>query len=286
MNENTSGNASALTDLAADKMPAATMPRNPLALPAPETLAAFAPVGREIENRGIVGFRDGHAKARPFHMLRAQVLSLCEEHNWTNLGIVSAAPGAGKSFVAANLAAALSRKPGLDVYLVDCDLRRPAVASGFGLTLTGGLETFLDGSAGLAEIGRRVEGTSLVLFAATQRRVRSAELLAQPNFEAMIRATAADPTRKVVIFDLPPVFAGDDALIVLKLLDAYIHVVNAGETGRRQFEQAQKTMASTPCAGTVLNQYQGGLFDPYGYGGYGDPYQKYYSFEDQSAQSA
>ena len=129
-------------------------------------------------------------------------------------------------------------------------------------------------------IGRRVEGTSLALFATIQRRKRSAELLAQPNFEAMIRATAADSARKVVIFDLPPVFAGDDALIVLKSLDAYIHVVNAGETGRRQFEQAQKTMASTPCAGTVLNQYQGGMFDPYGYGGYGDPYQKYYSLED------
>ena len=254
--------------------------RDPVALPAAEGLETFAPIGREIENRGIVGFRDGHAKARPFHMLRAQVLSLCEEHNWTNLGIVSAAPGAGKSFVAANLAAALSRKPGLDVYLVDCDLRRPTVASAFGLTIARGLEAFLEGSAGLREIGRRVEGTSLALFAAVQRRNRSAELLAQPNFEAMIRATAADTARKVVIFDLPPVFAGDDALIVLNSLDAYIHVVNAAETGRRQFEQAQKTMASTPCAGTVLNQYQGGMFDPYGYGGYGDPYQKYYSFED------
>ena len=281
MIDNDSDSAQGLPDLAADMRPVAqTLPIPGAALPAPEALAVFAPIGREIESRGIVGFRDGHAKARPFHMLRAQVLSLCEEHGWTNLGVVSAAPGAGKSFVAANLAAALSRKPGLDVYLVDCDLRRPTVASAFGLTIANGLEGFLEGSAGLREIGRRVEGTSLALFAAVQRRNQSAELLAQPTFEAMIRATAADTARKVVIFDLPPVFASDDALIVLKSLDAYIHVVNAGETGRRQFEQAQKTMASTPCAGTVLNQYQGGMFDPYGYGGYGDPYQKYYSFEN------
>lgn len=280
MTDNASDHAQHHPAPAATVRPVEATLRNPVALPAPEALEAFAPNGREIESRGIVGFRDGHAKARPFHMLRAQVLSLCEEHDWTNLGIVSAAPGAGKSFVAANLAAALSRKPGLDVYLVDCDLRRPTVASAFGLTIVNGLEGFLEGSAGLREIGRRVEGTSLALFAAIQRRKRSAELLAQPNFEAMIRATAADAARKVVIFDLPPVFAGDDALIVLKSLDAYIHVVNAGETGRRQFEQAQKTMASTPCAGTVLNQYQGGMFDPYGYGGYGDPYQKYYSLED------
>ena len=48
-------------------------------------------------------------------------------------------------------------------------------------------------------------------------------------------------------------------------------VVDHGTTTRKQLTQTIELLDPAPCLGTVLNRYQGGFADPYGYG-YGDTY--------------
>ena len=74
-----------------------------------------------------------------------------------------------------------------------------------------------------------------------------------------------------MICDLPPVFANDDTMMSMQYLDAYVLVVDHGMTTSRQVEEAVRLLDPVPCLGTVLNRYQGGFADPYGYG-YGDTY--------------
>ena len=74
-----------------------------------------------------------------------------------------------------------------------------------------------------------------------------------------------------MIVDLPPVFASDDTLLTAARLDGYLLVVEYGRNTAEQVRESLRLLDPTPCLGTILNRYKGGLFDAYGYG-YGDPY--------------
>ena len=98
----------------------------------------------------------------------------------------------------------------------------------------------------------------------------SAELLAGESFARFAAGLRALPSDSIVLCDLPPVFAGDDAMITLERLDGYLLVVDSGKTTVKQVAHAIQLLEPTPCLGTILNRYQGGLADHYGYNyGYG-----------------
>ena len=83
------------------------------------------------------------------------------------------------------------------------------------------------------------------------------------------------PDNAIVLCDLPPAFANDDTSVICEHLDAFLMVVEQGVTTRKQVISTREMLQPTPCLGSVLNRYNGGWSDPYGYG-YGDEYAKYY----------
>jgi Mrp family chromosome partitioning ATPase len=248
-------------------------------LPPLAALADFRPNADWLKSKQIVGFRGLNAMSRPFSLLRSQILETCEANGFSVLGVVSAAPHEGKSFICANLAAALSRLPQLEVYILDLDLRRPSQASLFGLEIEQGLESFLrSGTPGLSHIGRRIEGTNLAVFPTAHADIDTVDVLHGAAFEALMRdARSKGGPQRIVLCDLPPVFVCDDAMAIAKHLDAYIHVVGAGQSNTRQFEELGRLLGETPSLGAILNRYVGGPFDDYGYGRYGSKYDAYFS---------
>lgn len=214
----------------------------------------------------LVGLLSGDIRSRPFGLLRGQVLKEAGRLNARLIGVTSAAPGAGKTFVSSNLAAALGRISGQQVYLLDLDLRRPAIAERFGLVVEKGMEAYFDGSTDdLAALGRRVEGTGLGVFATRRLDPYPGELLGGERLDDLIAAMRRLPSTAIVICDLPPAFVGDDALTVIGKLDAYIHVVDEGITPKRQAEELRSMMKPATCLGVVLNRYNGRWNDSYGY---------------------
>jgi Mrp family chromosome partitioning ATPase len=71
--------------------------------------------------------------------------------------------------------------------------------------------------------------------------------------------------RNYFICDLPPVFANDDAAIIMESLDAYIIVAQDGKTTVREIESAMNMLGDERLAGVILNKYQGGVVSE-GYG--------------------
>jgi Mrp family chromosome partitioning ATPase len=249
------------------------------ALPSLDRLAELRPDADLLKANHIVGFRGNSAVSRPFNLLRSQITAACEQHGYSVLGVVSAVPDEGKSFIAANLAAALGRMPQLEVYLLDLDLRRPSVAGLFGVEADPGLDSWLqNGAPSLSGIGRRVVGTNLAIFPSAPTTPDVVATLHGEWFEQLMGglAQARSPSR-IVLCDLPPVFVGDDAMAVSRHLDAYIHVVGSGQSTTRQFEELGRLLKDTPCLGSVLNRYVGGPFDPYGYGRSSKAYDAYFS---------
>jgi Mrp family chromosome partitioning ATPase len=64
---------------------------------------------------------------------------------------------------------------------------------------------------------------------------------------------------------LPPVFANDDASIIMESLDGYLIVAQDGKTTQREIEAAVEMLGHERLAGVVLNKYRGGLVSE-GYG--------------------
>jgi protein-tyrosine kinase len=220
------------------------------------------------EKRGVFGFNSRDSRSRSFNLLRAQVLKITQARNWKIIGVTSATPRVGKSFMAANLAASLSRIPGTHTLLFDLDLRRGSIAETFDITEGVGINSFLAGEvASLDEAARDVVGTRLTIFPSFRGEESSAELLAGARFKTLVKAMRSLPDNVICICDLPPAFANDDAAIILREIDAYLLVVEEGKTTARQVSDTIEVLRPAPCLGTVLNRYHGGIAgDDYGFG--------------------
>lgn len=232
------------------------------------------------QEKGLYGFEGRDVRSRPFNLLRAQILKEIEQKTWRSLGIVSAAPGSGKSFIAANLAAALSRSGDRDVYLLDFDLRRPSVHRLFGISGERGLTEFLSGDTDdLGSIAGKLQGEQLTLLPSFPSDAPSAELLRSDPAKSLFAWLRSLPPTALAICDLPPAFANDDAAIVAENLDSYLLVVEEGRTTKKQVKDAVQALSPAVMAGAVLNRYFGGIFsDDYGYSYLSSPnYGDYYS---------
>jgi protein-tyrosine kinase len=228
--------------------------------------------------RQIYGYRNADTRARPFKLLRSQVRKLSEASGAKLIGITSASPGVGKSFVAANLAAALSRIADVEVYLADFDLHRPALAPRFGLSEGPGILEFLAGEVtSVRDIAKRINDERLVLLPAFKTDKPTGEMLTSTNSDRLFAGLRALPPTAIVLVDMPPIFADDDAVIIAGKIDAFLLVAEDGKTTRKQVRDTIRLLQPTPLLGTVLNRYRNQLFsDDYGYGvGYG--YGAYYN---------
>ena len=232
---------------------------------------------RLLRSNNIVGFNNRAVETRAFNLLRTTFTKKLKAEGYRVIGITSAAPDAGKSFLTVNLGASLSFVSDRPVFLVDLDLRRASLAATIGLAPERSVNDFLSGQEGdLLQIGVRLTGTKVAVFPAAKVRKPPVELLAGDRLADMIANLRGMDEGATVLVDLPPVFADDDAMIIAEHLDAYLLVVDAGRTTKNQVKEALAMMQPAPCLGTVLNRYRGGLADPYGYGLSYEDYKSYY----------
>ena len=242
-----------------------------------DELPQLTVASEDLAAANVYSFRNADTRMRPFKLLRTQVAKRCIDEGLKLIGVTSAAPNTGKSFVASNLAAALSRIADIDVCLIDLDMLRPALAPRFGLTEGLGIHDYLSGEASeIGQVARRVNDERMVLIPGFRRDVATGELLTSARGDQLFEGLRALPSSTVVIVDMPPIFADDDAVLISHRIDAFIVVVEDGRTTRKQVRDTIRMLSPTPVLGTVLNRYRSQLFnDEYGYGmsyGYGAYY--------------
>lgn len=185
------------------------------------------------------------------------------------IGITSPVPDNGKSFIASNIAASLSRISREVTILADLDLQRPAIQSLFDLQPAIGLGDYLAGQeTSLTGIARRIEGSNLVVMPAFPRQVATAELAASKRLADLVAEMKTFGGQPTIICDLPPLSVNDDAVLCAEQLDAVVLVVEQGVTTRRQLAAALQVLHPTKILGTVLNRFSGGIVGSYDYSDY------------------
>jgi protein-tyrosine kinase len=220
----------------------------------------------EARRRLVHGFDSRNASSRSFNLIRSKLVTIQRDRGWRMLGVVSATPTVGKSFVASNVAAAMSRDPRFQTYLIDLDLRRGTIKDIFGIETSQGLVEYLEQSQPRTDLpGFMPQGQELIVIPTLPGPVHSAELLANERASELFSAMRSSDERNYFICDLPPVFANDDATIIMEALDGYMIVAQDGKTTQREIAATVEMLGHDRLIGVVLNKYRGGLISE-GYG--------------------
>lgn len=218
--------------------------------------AALPPYDPDPEQlyRHLVFPRGGTALATPFDMLRTKVLQEMKKNGWRRLAITSPTAGCGKSTVALNLAFSLSRNPELRTLLCDLDLRRPSLAGMLGAAPQANFFSVLAGRVDIRDCALCYRGN--LAIALNQKAFRSpAELMQLSNVAPVLAQMQDDFQPDLMIFDLPPMLAADDALAFASNVDCVLLVAAAEQTTVAEVDVAERELAArTNVLGVVLNK--------------------------------
>ncbi len=168
------------------------------------------------------------------------------------VGITSAIRGDGKSSIAVNLSISFGQI-GKRVVLIDCDMRRPTVASKLGIKGRPGLSDFLVGEEKFENVIQKVTNLGIDVIPAGNIPPDATGLLESKQMQALL-----ETLRKYyhyIIVDLPPVVTVTDAAILSKHIDGFLLVVHHGKTEYREAAEMLRQLhfAEAKTLGFVYN---------------------------------
>jgi protein-tyrosine kinase len=208
-----------------------------------------------LQSKRIIAHLNKDARARPFGMLRTQILQAMDLKGWRTVAITSPTPGCGKTLVASNLTLSIARQSERSVLLVDLDFQRPQVAPCMGLNCEAGILNVLQGAAGLSDeiVPARI-GNIPFLVLPTIQTVGSSEIITSRAMIELLEDLKRGPFAQTIILDLPPILAGDDVIAILPHIDCVILVAAVGTTTVKQIEETRKHLRASEVIRVVLNK--------------------------------
>jgi Mrp family chromosome partitioning ATPase len=203
------------------------------------------------QNRIVIDERSTASAA--YKVLRTRVLQRMRRNGWKTLAVTGTAPNEGKTLTAINLSINLAWHLTTSVVLVDMDLRSPSVHRYLGVDTRYGLMDYLNGEVPLVRAGVRPGIERLGVIMNDRPVANASELLSAPETVELIDEVKRGDDR-IVIFDMPPVFAGDDVLAFAPLVDAVLIVLSQGTTKRAALVALRELLQNVNVIGTVLNR--------------------------------
>lgn len=185
--------------------------------------------------------------------------------------VTSTQQGEGKTATAVNTALSLGQLG--KTLLIDADLRRPCIAEEFNLkdNITG-LANILAGYDKIDQSIHSFDNLDILITGITPPNPQ--ELLASEAFASLIESLRE--RYSYIVIDCPPVQAVSDSLMVARVCDGMIFVVEAGRLPTQAITGSIKRLmkAGAPVTGVVLNKVDtsrggyGYYYEPYGDQGY------------------
>jgi Mrp family chromosome partitioning ATPase len=214
----------------------------------------FELAGEVRERERILPPGAGGETGGAYKMLRTQVLRRLDQLGANTLGVMSAAPGAGKTLTAINLAIAIAADAGRTALLVDFDLRNPCIHKRLGYQPVLGVEDCLQQRRPVQEAMFKIAGYErLTVLPARERLAHSSELLSSSRVSELVAEMRSRYANRILIFDVPPVLQADDALAFARCLQAGLLVIGEGRTKRDDVPRTLELLRDLPFVGTVLN---------------------------------
>lgn len=212
------------------------------------------PMSQGLSRELVVVDKPGSQASETFRYLRSLVVRPAQGTPPRTLLVTSALAGEGKTYVASNLAVAISQ--GLDdhVLLVDADLRAPRIHRIFGLgDVVHGLSTHLDIQTPLEELLRKPGLPKLTILPGGNSTHRPAELLTSERMRRLIQELRNRYEDRFVLFDSTPLELTPETYVLANEVDAILFVVRRGLTPRRSVRAALEKIQREKLLGIVFN---------------------------------
>jgi receptor protein-tyrosine kinase len=203
-----------------------------------------------------IPLRRGQAQNAPiaeaFQLLRANLQLQDPAHETRLMAVTSALPGDGKTTVVKRLAWALAAT-GAEVVAADCDLRKPRLATSFGVDADMGITSVLLGQCTLEEAELPLE-SGVRLVPAGPMPPDPAVMLSMPAFGELLERLSR--SAEYVLLDTPPVTAGADSSAVAAQVDGVLMVVDMAKSRRDALAAARDQLMKSDARllGIVLNR--------------------------------
>lgn len=193
-------------------------------------------------------------EAEALRGLRTQLMTrwLATQPARRSLAIVGAERGAGRTFLAANLAIVFAQL-GVSTLLVDADLRAPRVHALFGVKGSIGLASLLAGEHDPAVICRSSELPNLAILPAGMAPPNPQELVGRDAFAVLLEELGR--RFDIILFDTPATDTCADASLVAARAGGTMLVARKGETRLKRARALASELAAVGSTrvGLVLN---------------------------------
>ena len=235
--------------------------------PAPQNLPLQVPVSQyrwKPDQRRLPALDPRGTHVEQIRALRSRMHELRAETPLKTVLVSSGLPEEGKSFVAANLAVALSGYYGSRVLLIDGDMRRGTLHKLIGTHDTPGLMEYLGGTAGVMDVIQQAkpEGISQPKGLATLSFIpcgadadNAADLSGNGRFEQLL--SEMREMYDWIIVDSSPVNLVTDGANLARVCDGVILVTRGGVTKYETAQRAVQELKAAKLLGVVLNAVEG-----------------------------
>jgi tyrosine-protein kinase len=204
---------------------------------------------REPPDEALAG---GSRWAESFRVLRTNMQYIEVDHDQKVFTITSSVPREGKTTTAISLGLTLALT-NERVALVECDLRRPLIASRLGIDGAVGTTSVLIGKVSLHDAMQTIGDTGLQVLACGPVPPNPSELLESKAMDTLLQQLRTE--FDIVLLDAPPLLPVTDAAVLAAQTDGALVVVRHGTTTRDQLAYAIERLGSVGAKplGVVLN---------------------------------
>lgn len=168
--------------------------------------------------------------------------------------VTSAMDGEGKTVTAINLSVSMARVTGKNVFLIDCDLRKPKVCHYLGCTTEKGLSDYLRGDEDITANRISNGKTNLYVISAGEFLLESSDIFNSQKLKKLFQVLKAQHPDSYIICDSPPVILGPETVLISSYADGVVLVVEYGKTTKDEIIEALDLLTGRNIYGVVLNK--------------------------------
>ncbi|MGI1799515.1 CpsD/CapB family tyrosine-protein kinase [Priestia sp. TRN 1309] len=190
--------------------------------------------------------------AEQYRTIRTNIQFSNVDQDIKTIVLTSSGAEEGKSTTSANLATVYAQQ-GLNVLLIDADLRKPTGHYTFRLENHIGLTNVLTRQSTLAQAVQESEIPHLFVLTSGPIPPNPSELLASAQMTELLKEMKEQ--FDMIIFDTPPILAVADAQILANQVDGTILVVSSGKTEKEAALKSKELLSNAQgkLLGVVLN---------------------------------
>ena len=204
--------------------------------------------------------------AEAYRVIRTSVQFAQAGKELKTIAITSCTPNEGKSMTIANLAIVLTHA-GKSVLIMDCDMRNPTVHKNFNLSNKVGLSSCISMGTAVADAVQETGIEGLDALTAGVIPPNPSELLGSERMQNILQRAKGE--YDYVLIDTPPVLPVTDSLVLGRMVDGLILVIDSGEIKVEMAREVKNQLvnAGANILGVVLNKVRS-EHHGYGYGYY------------------